>query len=214
MFRCRKGGKDPTPRKEGAGNPSKSAGHMLEERETRVLYYSRAAPRYNVNPPLRFLIQGGSGLLLALVHRNGISRVIRGLKSRAYALSPSLSIFSQTYSRLIRACLECSKWINAKLSLTKGAKRWNCSKFSCIISIGGEIRVSTRSNDDRKREARFVTDTSLSPLSSTRDATILEYEDTCIRGAGGQGSKSTRSSTGKCGIERRRWIPRKEVFRR
>lgn len=51
MFRCRKGGKDPTPRKEGAGNPSKSAGHMLEERETRVLYYSRAAPRYNVNPP-------------------------------------------------------------------------------------------------------------------------------------------------------------------
>lgn len=88
----------------------------------------------------------------------------------------SLSIFSQTYSRLIRACLECSKWINAKLSLTKGAKRWNCSKFSCIISIGGEIRVSTRSNDDRKkREARFVTDTSLSPLSSTRDAVILEY---------------------------------------
>lgn len=67
MFRCRKGGKDPTPRKEGAGNPSKSAGHMLEERETRVLYYSRAAPRYNVNPPLRFLIRGGSGLLLALV---------------------------------------------------------------------------------------------------------------------------------------------------
>lgn len=56
----------------------------------------------------------------------------------------------------------------------------------------------------KKREARFVTDTSLSPLSSTRDAAILEYEDTCIRGAGGQGSKSTRSSTGKCGIERRR----------
>lgn len=68
----------------------------------------------------------------------------------------SLSIFSQTYSRLIRACLECSKWINAKLSLTKGAKRWNCSKFSCIIFIDGEIRVSTRSNDDRKKKGGTI----------------------------------------------------------
>lgn len=50
MFRCRKGGADPTPRKEGAGNPSKSAGHMLEEREIRVLYYSRAA-RDTTLPP-------------------------------------------------------------------------------------------------------------------------------------------------------------------
>lgn len=50
MFRRRKGGEDPTPRKEGAGNPSKSAGHMLEEREIRVLYYSRAA-RDTALPP-------------------------------------------------------------------------------------------------------------------------------------------------------------------
>lgn len=117
----------------------------------------------------------------------------------------SLSIFSQTYSRLIRACLECSKWINAKLSLTKGAKRFEIVRNSPVSSPSKRYEFRRGATMiGKKREARFVTDTSLSPLSSTRDAAILEYEDTCIRGAGGQGSKSTRSSTGKCGIERRR----------